>query len=45
MIARGFGWTAIDATSPEQLSELLRVAFSSGGPHFIRALSDEPTVK
>ncbi|NQW33818.1 MAG: hypothetical protein HQ467_04440, partial [Acidimicrobiaceae bacterium] len=38
MIARGFGWTAIDATSPEQFSEILRVAFSSGGPQFIRVL-------
>ena len=36
MIARGFGWTAVEAKSPQQLSELLRAAFSSGGPQFIR---------
>ncbi len=35
-IARGFGWNAIDVTTPEQLATALDFAFKRNGPHFIR---------
>ena len=38
MIARGFGWTASEVTTPEQLSISLRAAFANTGPQFIRVL-------
>ena len=37
-IARGFGWTASEVTTPEQLSISLRDAFANAGPQFIRVL-------
>ena len=37
-IARGFGWTASEVTTPEQLSISLRAAFANTGPQFIRVL-------
>jgi acetolactate synthase-1/2/3 large subunit len=37
-IARGFGWTASEVTTPEQLSISLRDAFANTGPQFIRVL-------
>ncbi|GBL20408.1 probable 2-ketoarginine decarboxylase AruI [Acidimicrobiaceae bacterium] len=36
MIARGFGWSASEVTTPEQLSVTLRDAFGRTGPQFIR---------
>ncbi len=39
-IARGFGWTATEVKTPQQLSDALRTAFSHGGPQFIRVLVD-----
>ena len=38
MIAHGFGWTASEVTTPEQLSISLRAAFANTGPQFIRVL-------
>jgi len=35
-IARGFGWNAVDVTTPEQLATSLNAALKSTGPHFIR---------
>jgi acetolactate synthase-1/2/3 large subunit len=35
-IARGFGWNAIDVTTPDQLATALDTALANGGPHFIR---------
>jgi thiamine pyrophosphate-dependent acetolactate synthase large subunit-like protein len=35
-IARGFGWNAVDVTTPEQLATSLDAALKSSGPHFIR---------
>jgi acetolactate synthase-1/2/3 large subunit len=35
-IARGFGWSAVDVTSPEQLASSLDAALKTGGPQFIR---------
>lgn len=35
-IARGFGWEAIDVTTPPQLKEALGSAFASNAPRFIR---------
>jgi acetolactate synthase-1/2/3 large subunit len=35
-IARGFGWSAVDVTSPEQLASYLDAALKTGGPQFIR---------
>jgi len=37
-IARGFGWTATEVKTPQQLSDALRTAFSCGGPQFIRVV-------
>ena len=36
VIARGFGWNAIDVTTPDQLATALDTALANGGPHFIR---------
>jgi acetolactate synthase-1/2/3 large subunit len=36
MIARGFGWTAQDVNTPEQLGVALASALAIGGPQFIR---------
>ncbi len=36
MIARGFGWTAQDVLTPEQLDAALCSALAAGGPQFIR---------
>jgi len=35
-IARGFGWNAVDVTTPEQLATSLDASLKSSGPHFIR---------
>jgi len=35
-IARGFGWTAVDVKTPEQLASSLDTALARGGPQFIR---------
>ena len=35
-IACGFGWNAIDVTTPDQLATALDTALANGGPHFIR---------
>ncbi|MDA0297774.1 MAG: 5-guanidino-2-oxopentanoate decarboxylase [Actinobacteria bacterium] len=35
-IARGFGWEAIEVTTPPQLAEALSAAFASNAPRFIR---------
>ena len=35
-IARGFGWTAVDVLTPEQLAKSLDAATAIGGPQFIR---------
>ena len=35
-IARGFGWNAVDVTTPEQLATSLDAALKSSGPQFIR---------
>jgi len=35
-IARGFGWNAVDITTPEQLATSLDASLKSSGPHFIR---------
>jgi len=35
-IARGFGWNAVDITTPEQLATALDFVLKSSGPHFIR---------
>ena len=37
-IARGFGWTASEVTTPEQLSATLQTAFTANTPQFIRVL-------
>ncbi len=37
-IARGFGWTAVDVLTPEQLAKSLDAATAIGGPHFIRII-------
>ena len=37
-IAHGFGWTATEVKTPQQLSDALRTAFSCGGPQFIRVV-------
>jgi len=36
VIARGFGWNAVDVTTPEQLAMSLDSATKSSGPQFIR---------
>ena len=35
-IARGFGWNAVDVTTPDQLASALDSATKSNGPQFIR---------
>jgi acetolactate synthase-1/2/3 large subunit len=35
-IARGFGWNAVDVTTPDQLATVLDTALAHGGPQFIR---------
>ena len=35
-IARGFGWNAVDVTTPDQLASALDSATKSSGPQFIR---------
>jgi acetolactate synthase-1/2/3 large subunit len=35
-IARGFGWNAVDVTTPEQLATSLDASLKSSGPQFIR---------
>ena len=39
-IANGFGWTASEVTTPEQLSISLRAAFANTGPQFIRVVAN-----
>ena len=38
LIARGFGWTAADVHTPDELADALREAFATGGAQFIRVI-------
>jgi acetolactate synthase-1/2/3 large subunit len=38
-IARGFGWNAVDITTPDQLAASLDARLKSSGPQFIRIIA------